>query len=205
MTWIRVDTLMNQHPKVAALADALETSIHEAIGLLLQTWLYAAIYHIDGDLSHCVKSHFDKYLDGFDSVRLTSALRERLWLNEDGTMHDWAEYQGVEIARRKRNAKYMQEYRLTKKDTRKPSRNHPRKALRKGATDVRTDEQIARENTNANATRAAGRSPRAGVRRDPQPMPVVRPIADTMAALRAQLKPELPTTSETTNGTEPHA
>ena len=86
MTWIRVDQLMPSHPKVAQLAELLSVSRHEAIGLLIQVWTYASMYHISGDLSGTVKSHFDSYLGGFDSVRLTQALRACKLLNDDNAI-----------------------------------------------------------------------------------------------------------------------
>ena len=201
MTWIRVDQLMPSHPKVAQLAESLSVSRHEAIGLLIQVWTYASMYHISGDLSGTVKSHFDSYLGGFDSVRLTQALRACKLLNDDNTLHDWEHYAGIEIGRRERNAKYMQEYRLNKKDQRKPSHKPARNGLRKGATYVRTNERKERARDDADERRATALDgPRASVRRDAQPLPATKPIAETMADLKAQLKPPQPT-----NGTQPHA
>jgi hypothetical protein len=188
MTWIRVDLLMPGHPKIGALAEALEVTHREAIGLLVQTWTYAGMYHINGDLSQIVKSHFSNYLGGFDSVRLTVALHACGWLDADGRLHDWDEYQGVEICRRERNAKYMQEYRMRQKEESNTPRKTLRNGSRKGATYVRTYER-----TNARARK--GQGPRAGktgqppaaLAPDSQAPPV--PVAETMAQLKAKLRP----------------
>lgn len=212
MSWIRVDQLMPSHPKAAALAEVLHVSRHEAIGLLVEVWCYASMYHINGNLTGAVKAHFDKYLDGFDSVKLTDALRATNLLDADGMLHDWSYYAGVEIGRRIKHAKYMQEYRLTKPDKRKASRKASRSTSRDIATDVRTYERKERAREDANTARAtAPDGPRAGVRLDPagvrlDPNRNGKPtsIAETMAALRAKLKPADPE-PPTTNGSEPHA
>lgn len=117
MLWIRVQTSLRSHPKIFRLAREIEADRSTAVGLLVGVWSYAAEHHLDGDVTHTELEALHEALDWHaEDVRVP--LLAAGWIdNENGALllHDWDEYQGVLIDRRRKDAERKREERARRR------------------------------------------------------------------------------------------
>lgn len=108
MVWIESHQEIAQHPKTRRLARYLGVSIPDAIGRLHLLWWWAMNYAEDGDLSGFDPEELaDATLWEGDGAALKDALIRSGFLDENGHIHDWDDYAGKLIDRRKANADRM--------------------------------------------------------------------------------------------------
>jgi len=106
--WVRSEARLGRHPKMLALADLLWDAMVPAavaecatIGLLHRLWWWAAEFAEDGDLSDYSDSQIARGVGWHgDPAALIEALRTTGFLDHDGRLHDWDEYQGVAVRER---------------------------------------------------------------------------------------------------------
>ena len=122
--WIQIYSNLPEHPKIYQLADTLEASNYEAVGVVVSLWLWAAKNAPDGDLSRFpVRALGDAVGWREDTKRLYQALVSCGFIDEDGEntrLHDWEEYavRLMEINERKKQQEYerIRRHRQRKKE-----------------------------------------------------------------------------------------
>jgi hypothetical protein len=109
VAWIESHQEIAYHPKTRKLARRLGVGIPQAVGHLHLLWHWALSYAEDGDLSR----HSDEDIaigvmwEG-DEAEFVAALVDAGWIDDDlRSLHDWGDYAGRLIERRKRNAERM--------------------------------------------------------------------------------------------------
>jgi hypothetical protein len=99
MEWYRLDVSIARHPRMLRLASRLDISLLEARGIVMTLFGLARTYHpFDGDLSNELDT-LPMMLD-WDSSRgdVVTALRDTGWLTPEGSIAQWAEYNGEWLA-----------------------------------------------------------------------------------------------------------
>lgn len=120
--WIQIYSNLPRHPKVTHLADALglaSAAVNPnavAAGLLVCLWTWAVQNAPDGDLSRVTaRAVAEACLWKRKPQTLVDALRESGFLDPDGRLHDWEEYEGMflsaELNRREKSRQRSQKYR----------------------------------------------------------------------------------------------
>lgn len=108
MAWVESHQSLGQHPKTRKLARILNVPIPQAIGHLHMLWWWALDYAQDGDLSRYEDADIaDAVLwEGSPALLMASLLDARFLDQPDGKprIHDWDQYGGKLIARRKADA-----------------------------------------------------------------------------------------------------
>lgn len=110
--WIESQVTIGAHPKTKKLARHLEVSVPTAVGHLHLLWHFAVEYARDGDLS----KHDPEDVaiaagwDGDPQVFLEE-LRGCGWLDDDLSVHDWADYAGRLIEQQERDAERKRKWR----------------------------------------------------------------------------------------------
>jgi len=121
MAWLESHQTLADHPKTRKLARILGISKPTAIGHLHCLWWWALDYADDGDLSRhdamdiAIGAEWDD-----DPETLVKGLTQAGFLDEteDGLqIHDWEDYAGKLINRRRANAKRMQDARAAQTST----------------------------------------------------------------------------------------
>jgi len=104
MAWIELHQTVRHHPKIKALARALGVKRACAIGHVTSLWLYALEFAPSGDLSRFESQDLadEMFYDG--KVDVKEALTTALFLNADGTLHDWRTYAGRLLDKRAMDA-----------------------------------------------------------------------------------------------------
>lgn len=126
MAYIEVHDHLFDHPKLANLADELESDerFYESdpedrlVACLVRLWQWSLTNGgLDGDLSR-FKPRALAVASGWkgDPVRFVAALKSTGWLNQDGTIHDWTEYAGRLLIMRARNKNRMRKARADLKE-----------------------------------------------------------------------------------------
>jgi hypothetical protein len=124
VTWIRVDTTLIRHPKIARFAKSLGTSRHEAVGILIDLWTWVVDYAEGGDLSRISGDDLMTALgvsqgDALIQVDLIDALVTCGLVDRDGeslVLHDWDMHQGQLLAQRDAHRERQRRYRQKKKE-----------------------------------------------------------------------------------------
>ena len=158
MLYIQVDVTLIDHPKMKKLARLLGVSRMTAVGHLVALWSWAAQYATDGDLSD-YREEPDVIADGAqwdgDPAQFVNALiNARIGAGHgfledhvDGSLllHDWQEYFGKLLERRRQDAERKRQERrqdmLTTSedmpnDVRVTSDGHPQDTRRKSSVNV---------------------------------------------------------------------
>lgn len=109
---------LGRHPKVTRLSNILSISKVQSVGHLHYLWWWAMDFALDGDLS---RFSYEEIADGAmwegDATTFIDALIESRFLDtEPLTIHDWSEYGGALIQRRKADAKRKSEERKRKRE-----------------------------------------------------------------------------------------
>lgn len=114
MAWIQVDETLRDHRKTCALADALDIDDYAAVGLMVCLWMWALTNAEDGDLDVFPPRVIARACCWPGSaVDLVKALKAAGFVDEDGRIHDWAQYAGRLMDRRARNRERMRAVRST--------------------------------------------------------------------------------------------
>ncbi len=121
MAWIESHQGLAQHPKTKKLARILDISIAQAVGHLHLLWWWAIDYAQDGDLSGYEAEDIaeaaawdgdaGEFVEAMVAARGSSGLG---FLEDNGKgllIHDWYDYAGRIIEKRKANAERMREAR----------------------------------------------------------------------------------------------
>lgn len=112
MAWIELHQELREHPKAKRIARRLQMPLPHVIGHLSCLWLWCLSYAQDGDLSAFdVEDIADGALYEGDAADFHAALVAEGFIEEaeDGTqqIHDWHEYGGKLLHRKKANAERM--------------------------------------------------------------------------------------------------
>ena len=125
MAWIESHQSLAKHPKTRRLARELGVSIPTAIGHLHLLWWWALDYAEEGDLSKFTGEEIaEACLWEGQPPKLKAALGASGFVNGDGTIHDWNDYAGRLLERRRANAQRMRDTRAKLVPIQEPSSNH---------------------------------------------------------------------------------
>lgn len=123
MAWIKSSQELARHPKVKKLARILGINVPQAIGHLHLLWWWALDFAQDGDLSSYEPEDIAEAAgwEG-DAAEFVKALVDAKgpsghgFLDDDDGLrvHDWEEYAGALLVRRKKNAEYKRASRQRK-------------------------------------------------------------------------------------------
>lgn len=119
MAWIKSHQEIGRHPKTKRLARALDISIPAAVGHLHLLWHWCLDYAQDGDLSsHDAEEIADAMMWEGEPGVLIQALAEAQWIDTDFNawmeVHDWKDYGGDLLEKRRANAQRMKEARANR-------------------------------------------------------------------------------------------
>jgi hypothetical protein len=110
--WIPSYQALGRHPKTLRLARVLDVSVPTAIGHLQLVWWWAVDYAENGDLSRYDDADVaEAAMWEGEPGQFVAALKECKFLEEHGWIHDWDDYAGKLIAKRKANAQRMRDAR----------------------------------------------------------------------------------------------
>jgi hypothetical protein len=116
MAWIESHQTLKNHPKTKKLARKLSVSIPTAIGHLHCLWWWALDYADDGDLSKYDNEDIAdaamldvEYADDFVNAMIESGFIDEA--NNGYILHDWYDYAGKLIERRKANIERARKWR----------------------------------------------------------------------------------------------
>ena len=137
MAWLQSHQTLARHPKTLRAAKSLGVSIPTLIGHLHLLWWWCLDYAQDGDLSGLEGSEIAQTASwegdpqAFVDALLNAGLPNKTGflersLNGHLVIHDWDEYAGLLIDRRKKDAQH-------KRDVRKMSGGHPTDILKMSA------------------------------------------------------------------------
>lgn len=112
MAWIESHQTLRDHPKTKRLCRLLELPRPMVVGYLHLLWWWALDYAPTGDLSSFGDDDIADAIDWpGDPTALVSALIESGFVDADRMIHDWGDYAGRLIERRRANADRMREAR----------------------------------------------------------------------------------------------
>lgn len=119
MAWIESNQELADHPKTRKLARVLETSIPAAVGHLHCLWWWALDYADDGDLTRFddLDIALGARWEG-DESSFMAALISSGFVDPDHCIHDWEQYTGKLVSRRRANAARMRDARAAEKPER---------------------------------------------------------------------------------------
>lgn len=119
MAWIELHQTLPQNKKTLRLMNLLKIKNAHAVGHLCMLWLWALDNAQDGDLSSFLDSEIS-LISGWNKKPqdFVSALIQAGFLDEDKQIHDWRDYAGRLIEKRKSDAE-------RKRSIRKPSAQSP--------------------------------------------------------------------------------
>jgi hypothetical protein len=126
MAWMPVDQFLPSHPKTARLARELGWTPRYACGFLLELWGWAINHQPDGYIERADRAALAQgvRMSREELAKVTRALREVGWVDtagpEQGRLHEWEEWGGKIVERRKAD-RVRQERNRAKKGTTEPS------------------------------------------------------------------------------------
>lgn len=147
MAWIESHQSLRDHPKTRKLSRILGTSLPATIGHLQCLWWWAIDYAEDGNLSRfdafdiAIGGEWDQDADTFVNALVTVGFLE--YIADGLTVHDWDDYAGKLIERRKANAERMRNARAA----RDAGTNEPRATHVQGTTNARAERQYRTNQT----------------------------------------------------------
>jgi hypothetical protein len=114
MPWIESHTSLARHPKTLRLARILGIPVPAALGHMHLLWWWAIEYAPDGDVGRfdAAEVALACMWEG-EAAALLPALQRAGFVDTDGRIHDWHDYAGKLVDRRRRNAERMREDRAT--------------------------------------------------------------------------------------------
>lgn len=154
MAWIESHQELGAHPKVRKLAVLLGVPAVQAIGHLHMLWWWALDYAEDGDLSHYDAADIALAVDWEgDPDQLVAALVDcgpgdkAGFLDPDMRLHDWHDYAGKLVERRRRDRERKAEARGQSTGRPKDVRRTSSGQAKEGRTDgVRTQPNRTQQN-----------------------------------------------------------
>lgn len=111
MAWIESHQTLRRHPKTLHLVTVLGIPLAQAVGHLHCLWWWALDYADDGDLTRFPAEVLGQAAEWpGDGIEFLNALVTTGFMNTDKTIHDWMDYAGRLVERRKSDArrKYVQ-------------------------------------------------------------------------------------------------
>jgi len=139
MAWIESHQSLRDHPKTRKLSRILGASLPATIGHLQCLWWWAIDYAEDGNLSRfdafdiAIGGEWDQDAEAFVDALVTVGFLE--YTSDGLTVHDWDDYAGKLIERRKANAERMRKARAE----RDAGTSEPRAAHVQRTTDARAE------------------------------------------------------------------
>jgi hypothetical protein len=114
MAWIESHTTLARHPKTLRLARILGIPVPAALGHLHLLWWWAIEYAPDGNVGRFEAAELALACmwDG-DEAALMPAFQRAGFVNDDGTLHDWHDYAGKLVDRRRLDAERKRDGRRT--------------------------------------------------------------------------------------------
>lgn len=117
VAWVESHQELARHPKTRRLARHLDVSLPAVIGHLHLLWWWALDYADDGDLTRYEDGDIaDAMLWKGDASTLVAELTSAGFLNADRTIHDWQDYAGRLVQRRRADADRLRNWRERNKD-----------------------------------------------------------------------------------------
>lgn len=104
--WIKLSQGVHRHRKIIVLARILDISRMAAVGHMTSLWLWGLDNAQDGDLSRLTEMEVAIAAEWRedDGARFRDAMQEAGLLDPDGGIHNWHDYAGVLIDRRRAEA-----------------------------------------------------------------------------------------------------
>lgn len=128
--WIEIHTRLKEHPKTYKLMDALHISKAAAVGHMVCLWLWAIDNAEDGDLTPFPPQAIAGAAEWTKKAQtFLDALKKCGWVDDDGArsvLHDWGDYAGRLIDKRKQSRDRAQKSRKNARNVRAPSAQHER-------------------------------------------------------------------------------
>ena len=115
--WMKVETVLTDHPKTRALAKIWGCHRYTVAGFLLALWAYCIEYQDDGDTSELPDELLDELAAPCHAtvIGTVTPAREALqrvgFLDPDGQIHDWDDYAGALLDQRGRDRRRQAERR----------------------------------------------------------------------------------------------
>jgi len=110
--WIESHQTLARHPKVIRLAARLKINRAQALGHLHLLWWWTLDFSPEGDLSVFSAPEIALGAEwSGDGEEFLAALQQTGWIDEDLSLHDWEDYAGKLLQRRRRNTQRKQEAR----------------------------------------------------------------------------------------------
>jgi len=110
LPWIKINTDLPEHPKSLALEADLGEPM--AWAYVVRLWLWAARVRPSGDLADCADAVLAR-VSGYagEPRRFVEGLTRAGFLDADGRLHAWDEYQGAHLAKAEKERERMRAYR----------------------------------------------------------------------------------------------
>lgn len=169
MAWIEVHQSLPTHRKTLAAADALDLSPAQLVGHIVCLWLWAIDNAPDGHLNVSVRTVARAAQWDGDPQAFVDALTAAGFLEDGMLIHDYEDYIGKLIDRRKANADRM------------AARRHVARAQHAATTKEDTSRARAQHVLNTNATRAPATEHNRTVH-NPSGSPLLPPAPEPEAA-----------------------
>ncbi len=106
MAWVPVHQNLMRHPKLIRTAVQLGIKRVHCVGHLVSLWCWAMDYAPKGNITDFLAEEVALGSEWEGSAELwVATLYREGWVDEDGYLHDWDEYGGALIEKRKADAK----------------------------------------------------------------------------------------------------
>lgn len=136
--WIEVHDTLPDHYKTGVLARELKINHQQAVGIVIMLWLWALRQAPDGDLSRFTAQDISRAVGSKKrSFDILTALVKAGFVDQIGDtkhLHDWSDYAGRLIEKRRANAERMRRARAGTVQGTCAEQSDPQCAARAGAT-----------------------------------------------------------------------
>ena len=164
MPWFRVDCGVREHPKTQRLIDSTGLDEHQALGVLMMLWGWAALYAREGGIRRSYASTVLKVigvpsrpdLDLIEHLTAAGFLRRRGW---GWIVNDFKERNGTHLNEAERKRKERAKKREVSADA---SKDSPRTVRAYGRTDVRSQNQSQNQSVPESSVSTSPASPAIG-------------------------------------------
>jgi len=148
MAWIELHQAIWTHRKTFELAAALDLDETYAAAHLIRLWTWCIDNAPDGDLS-TVSDRAIAFGSGWrqDAESYVRALTSSGWLDDDRQIHDWAEYGGKLVERRRADAERKRNSAPTNKESERSSNGSPADVQRNSGVHNKTVDNKTEQNT----------------------------------------------------------
>lgn len=127
LAWIEVHQGIFRHRKTLKLASLLDIPRMSAAGHMISLWHWAIDNAPDGDLSHLDDAMIALGADWPESTApfFVQAIKQAAFVDQDGMIHDWMNYAGKLVERRKLDAQRKRNERASKGQPPSSPGEHP--------------------------------------------------------------------------------